>query len=56
MTPDYSAAYHQAGRALQRLNRIDEARAVLTQGMPVAQKQGAHHAAGEMAELLQALE
>ncbi|MBI3821740.1 MAG: hypothetical protein HY289_03565 [Planctomycetes bacterium] len=55
-TPSYPPAYHQGGRALQRLNRIAEARALLLQGIPIAQKQGDHHAAGEMAELLQTLE
>lgn len=55
-TPNYPPAYHQAGRALQRLNRITEARALLAQGIPIAQKQGDHHAAGEMMELLQSLE
>lgn len=54
--PNYPPAYHQAGRALQRLGRIAEAHAILTQGIPVAQKQGDHHAAGEMTELLQSLE
>ena len=32
--PNYPPAYHQAGRALQRLNRIAEARHILTQGIP----------------------
>jgi predicted Zn-dependent protease len=56
VVPNYPPAYHQAGRALQRLNRIAEARALLSQGIPIAQKQGDHHAAGEMMELLQSLE
>jgi cytochrome c-type biogenesis protein CcmH/NrfG len=55
-TPNYPPAYHQGGRALQRLNRIAEARMLLQQGIPIAQKQGDHHAAGEMTELLQNLE
>ena len=54
--PKYPPAYHQAGRALQRLNRIAEARILLSQGIPVAQELGDHHAAGEMMELLQSLE
>jgi hypothetical protein len=29
---------------------------MLSQGIPIAQKQGDHHAAGEMMELLQSLE
>jgi Tfp pilus assembly protein PilF len=56
VTPNYPPAYHQAGRALQRLNRIAEARAVLSQGIPIAQKSGDHHAVGEMQELLQFME
>lgn len=56
LTPDYPPAYHQAGRALQRLNRIADARAVLLKGIPIAQKSGDHHAVGEMQELLQYLE
>jgi hypothetical protein len=56
LAPNYPPAYHQAGRALQRLGRGAEARAVLSRGIPVAQKQGDHHAAGEMTELLQTFE
>src|SRR5258708_30001250 len=54
--PNYPPAYHQGGRALQRLNRVSEARSLLQQGIPIAQKQGDQHAAGEMTELLQSLE
>lgn len=56
VAPDYAPAYHQAGRALQRLDRTDGARAMLLKGIPVAQKQGNHHAAGEMTELLESLD
>ncbi len=56
VAPNYPPAYHQGGRTLQRLNRIAEARALLLQGIPIAQSQGDHHAAGEMSELLQSLE
>jgi Tfp pilus assembly protein PilF len=56
VVPDYPPAYHMAGRALQRLNRIDEARALLSQGIPIAQQQGDAHAAGEMMELMASLE
>ena len=56
IAPTYPPAYHQAGRALQRLNRIAEARTLLTQGIPIAEKQGNSHAAGEMTELLHSLE
>jgi cytochrome c-type biogenesis protein CcmH/NrfG len=54
--PGYSPAYHQAGRALQRLNRIAEARDLLRQGIPVALEKGDQHAVGEMQELLAYLE
>ena len=56
VAPQYPPAYHQAGRVLQRLNRLAEARAVLSQGIPIAGKQGNAHAAGEMMELLQSME
>jgi tetratricopeptide (TPR) repeat protein len=49
---DYPAAYHQAGRALQRLGRLDEARTMLQRGIASAQKKDDIHAAGEMSELL----
>src|SRR4051812_31672046 len=54
--PDYAPAYHQAGRALHRLGRIAEARAVLERGIPVALKAGNSHAAGEMQDLLDNLD
>ncbi len=56
VAPDYPPAYHMAGRALQRLDRIDEARAVLQKGIPVALAKKDTHAAGEMQELLDTLE
>ena len=55
VTPTYPPAYHQGGRAVQRLDRVADARALLVQGIPIAQKQGDMHAAGEMTELLQML-
>jgi Flp pilus assembly protein TadD len=56
ISPDYPHAYHQAGRALQRLGRSAEARSVLERGIPLAMKKGDQHAAGEMQELLANLE
>lgn len=56
IAPNYPPAYHQAGRSLQRLNRVTEARDILSKGIPIAQKQGDQHAAGEMTELLESLE
>jgi tetratricopeptide (TPR) repeat protein len=53
--PDYAPAYHQAARALQRLDRAAEARAILERGIPAAMARGDAHAAGEMQELLEFL-
>ncbi|MBM4072379.1 MAG: hypothetical protein FJ271_26140 [Planctomycetes bacterium] len=55
-TADYPPAYHQCGRALHRLGRIADARAVLERGIPAALNKGDQHAAGEMQELLANLE
>ncbi len=55
-SPDYAPAYHQAGRALHRLGRIAEARAILERGIPIAFRQNNSHAAGEMQELLDNLD
>lgn len=56
LAPNYAPAYHQAGRALQRLDRRADARQLLERGIGIAQAQGNAHAAGEMMELLQSLE
>jgi Flp pilus assembly protein TadD len=56
VAPNYPPAYHQAGQALQRLGRIDEAREMLRRGIPVAAAKGNQHAADEMQELLENLE
>jgi predicted Zn-dependent protease len=55
-SPEYPPAYHQAARALQRLDRIAEAKDVLRRGIPVALGRGDTHAAGEMQQLLEFLE
>jgi Flp pilus assembly protein TadD len=55
MTPDYVPGYMQAGRALARLNRVEEARAVFQAGIAAARKQGDLHAAEEMAGFLEGL-
>lgn len=54
--PEYPPAYLMAGQALQRLNKIAEARAVLENGIPIALKVGNQHAAGEMQGLLENLD
>jgi predicted Zn-dependent protease len=53
--PDYAPGFHQAARSLARLNKMDDARRVLEQGIPLALKQGNQHAADEMQELLASL-
>jgi predicted Zn-dependent protease len=55
-TSNYFPAYHMAGRALQRLGKISEARSLLQEGIPLALRQGNTHAAGEMQELLDNLD
>jgi len=52
VTADYVPAYMQAGRALDRLGRIDEAREVFRQGIVVARQKHDEHALGEMQEML----
>jgi Flp pilus assembly protein TadD len=54
--PDYVPAYLQAGRALLRLGRDEEARAAFTQGIAVAGRQGDAHAAGEMTGFLEGMD
>jgi len=53
--PDYAPGFHMAARALLRLNRVEETRAVLKRGIAVATRKNDLHAAGEMQELLASL-
>lgn len=53
--PNYTPAYHQTARALQRLDRLTEARTMLERGIPVALAQNDPHTAGEMQQLLELL-
>jgi hypothetical protein len=52
----YVPAFLQAGQALVRLDRIDEAGAVLRQGIDAAAQAGDAHAQGEMQGLLASIE
>jgi predicted Zn-dependent protease len=52
-SPDYVPAYHQAGQALVRLGRPQEASAMLGEGVAAARRQGDQHAAEEMQGLLE---
>jgi Flp pilus assembly protein TadD len=54
--PDYVAAYQQAGQALARLGREDEARAAFRQGIAAAQRKGDAHAASEMTGFLEGMD
>ena len=51
-TPPYVPAFFMAGQQLTRLGRIEEARAMLREGIEAARAQNNDHAAGEMAEFL----
>lgn len=53
--PPYVPAFFMSGQQLARLQRTDEARAFLRDGIEQARKQGDSHAAGEMSEFLATL-
>lgn len=53
--PPYVAAWFMCGQMLAEIDQIDEARAVLRDGIEIARQQGDAHAAGEMGELLASL-
>lgn len=52
----YVPAYHMAGQALTRLGQVDEACAMLRDGIRVAKETGDTHALGEMEGLLSSIE
>lgn len=52
----YVPGFLQAGQILNRLNRVDEACAVLKRGIATAKEQKDFHAEGEMAGLLSSIE
>lgn len=53
--PPYVPAFFMAGQQLTRLGRVNEARAILRDGIEAARGQGNAHAAGEMSEFLAGL-
>lgn len=55
INPDYQAAYYHAGKTYEKLQRVDEARAVYQKGIEVAARSGDLHARGELEEALGAL-
>lgn len=54
-SPSYVPAFFMSAQQLARLNRIEEARAVLRDGIEQARDAGDAHAAGEMSEFLATL-
>jgi thioredoxin-like negative regulator of GroEL len=50
--PPHVAAFFRRAQMLVEVDRIEEARSVLREGIEEARKQGDLHAAGEMSELL----
>jgi tetratricopeptide (TPR) repeat protein len=53
--PNYSAAYYHAGRALEKLGQIDDARAVYEQGMEATRRTGDAHTYAEIEQALNLL-
>jgi hypothetical protein len=54
-SPPYVPAFFMAAQQLTRLGRVDEARAILRDGIQAARTEGYAHAAGEMSEFLAGL-
>jgi hypothetical protein len=54
-TPPHVPAFFMAGQQLAGIGRVEEARAVLRDGIGHARDQGDTHAAGEMSEFLAGL-
>lgn len=53
--PSYQAAYYHAGKAYQRLGRLDEARSVFERGVEVSIANGDLHARSELEAALSEL-
>jgi predicted Zn-dependent protease len=53
--PPHVHAYFRGAQLLVKLDRVEDARAMLRDGIEVARQQGELHAAGEMGELLASL-
>jgi Tfp pilus assembly protein PilF len=51
----YQAAYYHAGKAYQRLGRVDEARAIFQRGVEASIANGNAHARGELEAALSEL-
>jgi Flp pilus assembly protein TadD len=53
--PDYAAAYFHGGQALEKLGRVDEARAIYEQGIQVTARTGDQHTRSELQAALDLL-
>ena len=48
LNPDYSAAYYHGGQALEKLGRLDDARAMYRRGLEATRRTGDAHTHGEI--------
>ncbi len=55
LNPDYTATYFHAGQTLERLGRIDDARAFYQEGIEAATRKGDLHARSELQTALDLL-
>ena len=46
--PDYSAGYYHAGRTLEKMGRLEDARAVYEQGIEATSRTGDQHTRSEL--------
>lgn len=53
--PDYAAGYFMAAQTLLRIDRLDEAKSMLQNGIAAAQRKRDSHAASEMQAMLDEL-
>lgn len=53
--PDYAAAYFHCGQTLERLGRLEEARAVYQQGIELTTRSGDSHTRSELQSALDLL-
>jgi len=53
--PDYAAAYFHGGQALEKLARVEDARAMYQKGVQAASRTGDRHAASELQAALDLL-
>ncbi len=53
--PKYAAAYYHYGKTLEKLDRLDEARAVLESGIELTTKSGDSHTRSELQAALELL-